>query len=146
MHVDYYHTYWNFGQQFEVKVAGEMAEFLGRMDQINDLFLSVYSSDGRLLGSITIDASEADVGGAHLRWFIVSPQSAGQGLGRKLITRAINHCDQLNFCRVYLTTFKGLDAARSLYDSCGFVLEGEKNVDQWNGGVIEQKFVRLNPE
>ena len=145
LHTDYYHKHWNFGLQFELKVACELAEFLGRIDQRRDMFLSAYSSDGQLHGSITIDASREEKDGAHLRWFIASLESAGQGIGRELMSRAITHCDQLKFKKIYLTTFQGLDSARSLYDRWGFHLESECTVDQWNGGVIEQRFVRLLP-
>ncbi len=146
LHTDYYHEHWNFGLPFEVKVARELAEFLGRVDEKHDLFLSAYSTDNRLLGSITIDASGIQRHGAHLRWFIVSPESAGQGIGQELMSRAIMHCDQRKFSKVYLTTFEGLEAARSLYDRWGFYKESEQTEDQWKGGVVEQKFVRLLPD
>ena len=42
----------------------------------------------------------------------------------------------------YLTTFAGLDAARHLYETAGFVLEGESDADPWGGGVREQRFRR----
>lgn len=43
---------------------------------------------------------------------------------------------------MYLTTFDGLHAARYLYESMGFELTKETSVDQWNGGVREQLFVK----
>lgn len=143
LHIDYYHRHWNFGLPFEVKVASELAEFVSRMNDTHDVFLSAYAPDGQLHGSITIDARRVESDGAHLRWFIVSPESAGQGIGQELISRAITHCDRLKYKKVYLTTFKGLDAARNLYDRNGFKLDDERNDDQWNGDVIEQRFVRL---
>ncbi len=143
LHIDYYDKHWNFGLAFEMKVASELLEFLSRIDPEHDMFLCAYDSDGQLLGSITIDAADVDDKGAHLRWFIVSEECTGLGVGKALISSAIEHCDQLKFDRIYLTTFKGLDAARALYDRFGFVLESENDKDQWNGGVIEQKFFRL---
>ena len=146
LHIDYYHRHWNFDLPFEVKVASELAEFLGRIDEERDMFLSAYASDGQLLGSITIDACRAQSDGAHLRWFIVSAEASGQGIGQALISRAIAHCDHRKFKKIYLTTFSGLDPARKLYDRCGFKLESEHAEDQWNGGVTEQKFVRVFAE
>jgi GNAT superfamily N-acetyltransferase len=142
LHIDYYHRHWNFGLPFEMKVASELSEFFSRIDPERDMFLCAYGPDEQLLGSITIDAESVESEGAHLRWFIVSEESTGLGVGKTLISRAIEHCDQLKFDRIYLTTFKGLDAARALYDRFGFKLESESNRDQWNGDVIEQKFVR----
>lgn len=147
LHMNYYHEHWQFGLHFETKIASELAEFLSRMDNQSDLIVTAYKSGGeQLIGSIIIDAVHADSKGAHLRWFIVDPQLAGQGLGRQLIDLAIQHCDNKAFAQVYLTTFRGLDAARSLYESLGFRLDDESNVDQWQGGVVEQRFIRKLPE
>jgi hypothetical protein len=43
----------------------------------------------------------------------------------------------------YLTTFRGLDAARSLYESHGFVLVAEDAADPWSGTVGLQRFERM---
>jgi hypothetical protein len=58
------------------------------------------------------------------------------------MARAMRFCDEQDVRRVWLTTFRGLDAARRLYERHGFRLAGENADDQWRGGVIEQKFVR----
>jgi hypothetical protein len=44
--------------------------------------------------------------------------------------------------RAWLTTFRGLDAARALYERHGFRLAAEEAADQWSGGVGVQRFVR----
>ena len=46
---------------------------------------------------------------------------------------------------VWLTTFAGLDAARALYERHGFRLVSESDIDQWSGGVREQRFERRMP-
>lgn len=130
---------WNFGREFETKLAAEMAEFLGRIDRLRDLFLTSWQDD-RLVGSITIDASGGGEKGAHLRWFIVSDSIRGSGLGRELMGRAMRFCHDKKLDQVWLTTFAGLDAARNLYESHGFTLAAEKDADQWGGGVREQMF------
>ncbi|MEM8975819.1 MAG: GNAT family N-acetyltransferase [Pseudomonadota bacterium] len=142
LHMEYYAPQWNFGVAFETKVASEMAEFLGRLDADRDLFLTAHNDQGDMLGSITIDAEEVDSEGAHLRWFITSDAARGTGLGRALMSRAIQFCDQCGYDRIYLTTFAGLEAARHLYESFGFVMVSESAVDQWQGGVREQRFER----
>lgn len=70
----------------------------------------------------------------------MSDQARGSGLGRVLLERALAHCAQRRFGRLYLTTFAALDAARHLYESVGFALVGERETDQWQGGVREQRF------
>lgn len=142
LHMAYYAPVWNFGVAFETKVASELAEFLGRMDASRDLYLTAFDNDGELLGSITIDAAGVRSHGAHLRWFIISDAARGTGLGRILMQRAVEFCDQNGYSRIYLTTFAGLEAARHLYESFGFALVSEADVDQWQGGVREQLFER----
>jgi GNAT superfamily N-acetyltransferase len=142
LHMAYYARQWRFGLPFETKIASEMAEFLLRM-QSADLFLVAYD-DGTPVASIVVDASD-DSEAAHLRWFIVGEAARGQGLGDKLLGRAVGHCDREGCPSIWLTTFAGLDAARHLYERHGFVLTQESDVDQWRGGVREQRFERRLP-
>jgi len=141
LHAAYYSRHWNFGLPFEAKVASELSEFLTRMDTGRDLFATVWAG-GRLDGSITVDVSGGGEQGAHLRWFIVSDDARGTGLGKLLMGQAMEHCNLLGIDRIWLTTFAGLGAARSLYERHGFVLARESDVDQWSGGVREQLFLR----
>jgi len=46
------------------------------------------------------------------------------------------------FDETYLNTFKGLDAARHLYESFGFQLTHEEAGTQWGSTVTEQQFRR----
>lgn len=141
LHGAYYARHWHFGLPFEAKVASELSEFLTRMDPARDLFLTAWTND-RLDGSITIDVSGGGELGAHLRWFIVSDDARGAGLGKYLMRRAVSHCDELGVKTCWLTTFAGLDAARVLYERHGFALARESDIDRWSGGVREQLFVR----
>lgn len=145
LHARYYAKHWNFGLPFETKVGMELAEFVSRRHAEQDLFLAAYTGDGTV-GSVIIDASGGGPRGAHLRWFIVAEQMQGKGLGAQLIGRAIDFCDQRGYERIWLTTFAGLDAARSLYERHGFVLSGETEIDQWSGNVREQVFERAMPK
>ncbi|MBL8582123.1 MAG: GNAT family N-acetyltransferase [Rhizobiaceae bacterium] len=140
MHARYYHRHWGFGQVFEAKVAAGLAEFLARRDPARDLFLNAYH-DGRVVGSVTLDVTGGGPSGAHLRWFIVSNDARGTGLGGVLLSRAIAFCDEAGL-PCWLTTFSGLQAARALYERQGFTLASESEVDQWSGGVREQLFQR----
>lgn len=143
LHMAYYGPEWGFGRAFETKLATEMGAFLARFDPERDLFLCAYARSGDLLGSITADAQEAASLGVHLRWYIVSDAARGTGLGRALLERAVTHCTERGFDRIYLTTFAGLEAARHLYESLGFMLVDERDTDQWQGGVREQRFERV---
>lgn len=141
LHMDYYAPEWGFGLAFETKVASELAEFLTRFDPDRDLFLTAWRGN-RLAGSVTLDVSGGGVGGAHLRWFVVSDAERGSGLGGQLMDRAVAHADQVAGAAVWLTTFAGLESARALYQRHGFELASQSDTDQWQGGVREQMWRR----
>ncbi len=141
MHATYYSKNWEFGRFFEAKVADGMSEFFNRFDETRDGFWTVLRSGG-IEGSIAIDGVKADSDGAHLRWFILSSELKGRGLGNKLMDEAVNFCVEKRYPRVYLWTFKGLHAARHLYEKHGFTLAEEFDGDQWGVTVTEQKFIR----
>ena len=141
MHAAYYHRHWGFGLFFEAKVATELAEFLGRFDEERDGFWTVRSGN-RVEGSIAIDGLKAEAEGAHLRWFIVSPEIQGGGWGRRLMSEAVAFCDRRAYRRIFLWTFAGLDAARYLYEVFGFHLVSEAQGERWGARVVEQRFER----
>ena len=54
-------------------------------------------------------------------------------------------CDRRKFAETHPWTFRGLDAARHLYEAHGFVLAEERSGKQWGKTVMEQRFVRRRP-
>ncbi|KAG1385239.1 hypothetical protein G6F59_017524 [Rhizopus arrhizus] len=100
----------------------------------------LYVDGGRVLASIVIDGELASRQ-AHLRWCIVDESLRGMGVGRALLERALAYADA-HYDETYLWTFKGLDAARHLYEAAGFVLTDESEGRQWGSVVVEQRFVR----
>ncbi len=139
LHATYYAQQWGFGLLFEAKVATGLASFLSRFDDRYDGFwIAVH--DQRIVGSITIDGSEAAMTGGHLRWSILDPEYQGRGIGRQLIGEAMRFCEEKNFQRVYLSTFAGLHSARHLYEQWGFKLLEENEGNTWGVCVREQVF------
>jgi GNAT superfamily N-acetyltransferase len=141
MHAAYYHRHWGFGLFFEAKVASELAQFLGRFDEERDGFWTIRSGN-RVEGSIAIDGLKAGTEGAHLRWYIVSPEIQGSGWGRRLMSEAVAFCDRRAYRRTFLWTFTGLDRARHLYEAFGFHLVSEAEGERWGARVVEQRFER----
>lgn len=139
LHGEYYHQHWNFGLFFEAKVAIELSEFLKRFKESRDGFWAVLL-DGRVEGSLIIDGIHSGTEGAHLRWFIISDELRGEGVGNQLIQTAISFCRSSGCGKVYLWTFEGLEAARHLYEKAGFKLVEEHKGTQWGTEVNEQKF------
>jgi DNA-binding MarR family transcriptional regulator/GNAT superfamily N-acetyltransferase len=141
MHATYYAAHAGFGQPFESQVAAGLADLVGRLDNPgNGLWAAV--CDGLIVGAIAIDGEDLGTGDAHLRYFIVDDTVRGTGVGRRLLAEALRFCDAAGFPATRLWTFKGLDAARSLYESRGFRLESEQDGATWGRMVREQCFVR----
>jgi len=140
LHAVYYNQAWGFGKFFEAKVAAELSKFIGRLDENRDAMWTA-CLEGRVEGGIAIDGIKAKTDAAHLRWYILSPQLKGQGLGNHLLAEALNFCRSKQYKKVYLWTFQGLNPARHLYEKFGFKLVEEHEGKQWGKTVIEQKFV-----
>jgi GNAT superfamily N-acetyltransferase len=139
LHANYYHLDWGFGLFFEARVAKEMSEFLSRFEEARDGFWIVSLND-RIEGGIAIDGTIGRTDGAHLRWFIVSPEVRGRGFGRRLMKEAISFCRKKDYRKIYLETFEGLHAARHLYEKFGFRLMQQAEGAQWGKKLTEQRF------
>ncbi|CAG2139169.1 bifunctional helix-turn-helix transcriptional regulator/GNAT family N-acetyltransferase [Cupriavidus numazuensis] len=142
LHGRFYSAHWGFGAFFEKRVATELAEFAGALP-VDGKALWLYVENGRSLASLAIDG-DTTTGIAHLRWFIVDESLHGSGIGRELMARAMRFVDAQGFRETYLWTFKGLDAARHLYESHGFRLSEEFEGSQWGTTVTEQRFNRVS--
>lgn len=141
LHGRYYAREWSFGPVFEAKVAQGMSELVLRYDPRRDVVLSAWDGD-HLLGTVTIDGGDPrnPPRTAHLRWFIVDAAARGSGLGRRLISRAIEFARGSGQESIYLWTFDGLRAARKLYDDAGFALVEQHVGTTWGTSVTEQRF------
>ena len=139
-HARYYAQTWSFGAKFEAKVAADLAGFILNMNPDQDLLLVAKRPDERFLGSIVIDSADYAGRGAHLRWFIVSPEAQRTGLGKQVLDRALGFCRERGYHRVYLYTFAGLDSARRLYEQAGFKLKEEQEAATWGPAMREQCF------
>lgn len=143
MHGTYYYENYNFGAFFEGKVVTNLAEFSSRLyKDSNNIWLAI--KNNKIVGSVAIDGEDLGNNEAHLRWFILSDDCRGQGIGKKLLKEAIHFCDQKQFSAVQLWTFSGLSAARKLYETFGFKLMNEWEGDQWGNTMLEQQFTRVN--
>ncbi|MGE0844625.1 MAG: GNAT family N-acetyltransferase [Flavobacteriaceae bacterium] len=141
MHADYYSRETSLGAAFEAHVANGLGEFVPRLASPGNRLWHVRAG-GRIAGGIAIDGEDLGGGVAHLRWFIVDDMARGTGAGRLLLDAALGFCDASGFAAVRLWTFRGLDAARHLYETRGFALVGEYDGDQWGPVLREQIFER----
>lgn len=140
LHADYYGRNWGFGPVFKETITDGVNAFLERFDPQRDAFWTVCVK-GDVAGAIAIDGIHAESDGAHLRWFILSEDLRGRGLGNLLLSRAIAFCRERGHPRIYLWTFEGLQTARHLYQKYGFRLVAARPGSQWGQEVMEQRFV-----
>ena len=139
IHAVFYHQHWGFDVSFETQVGSELSAFISRFDESRD-GLWIAMKDGEFAGSVAIDGQKAHTDGARLRWFIVAPEFQNAGIGKKLISQAIEFCRLKKYPKVFLWTFEGLDAARRLYEQEKFRLSDVHDVNQWGQHIKEQKF------
>ena len=140
----YMNQHFNFGVKFETRIVMDMAEFISRIDSPgNEIWHARLGN--QIVGSISIDGEDLGDGLAHLRWFTVSDEARGSGVGNSLLTEALKFCDQQAYREIHLWTVKGLDAARKLYLRQGFELAEEYKGDQWGSEVTEHRYVRVRP-
>lgn len=142
LHARHYAAAAGFGQAFESIVAGGLAAFCDRLAHPRNAIWAALEDD-TVLGSITIDGEDLGPEIAHLRWFIVADGQRGRGIGRRLLSMAIDFAAALGSPEIHLWTFAGLDAARHLYEAHGFACVEERPGAQWGATVTEQRFVKL---
>lgn len=145
MHARYYAREHGLGWRFESLVAGGLAEFCGRLDRPCNAIWTLQQG-GEIVGSLAVDGEDMGAGIAHLRWFIVGDGLRGRGAGKRLLDTALAFADERGFRETHLSTFAGLDAARHLYESRGFVLAEQHTGTHWGKELVEQSFVRPRPK
>lgn len=146
-HARYYARHWGLGAVFEAKVASGLAELVQRYRPETDLLLALTDHD-RIVASITVDGGHDTVAqdGARIRFVIAAEQMQGTGIGRLLVSHAMDFISQAGFTRAWLTTFKGLDPARRLYEQAGFALTEQCEDRSWGITLTEQRFDWKKPE
>ena len=141
LHMIYYAREWGLGAAFEAIVAAGVADFMPRCDEGNSRVFHA-RRDGRLLGSLTLDAGEqgTPTGACHLRWFILADEAQRQGIGTALMRQAMAFIEERRIVHCWLTTFAGLVAARKLYEKRGFCLTETSTASTWGRELEEQRF------
>ena len=140
-HGRYYETAWKLGAPFEAKVAEAMGAWMQRYDPVRDLLLMAQDEHGPL-GSISLDGSGPHVAteGARIRFFIMTDRARGRGIGKAMVAEMMAFIRDAGFDKAFLTTFRGLDAARKLYEDVGFSLTHEELDISWGTPLHEQRF------
>ena len=78
---------------------------------------------------------------ARVRWFVAEPEMQGSGVGGKLFDQLLAFARETGQNAAYLWTFKGLTAARKLYDRAGFVVTEECEENDWGPVITAQRMI-----
>lgn len=123
----------------DAMIAEKQCDFFRRFDPGRDRVWVAMDGD-QPRGALTIEGPRPEAGheGARLRFFILDPRLRGQGLGRRMMSEAMQFCRASGYRRVYLTTLQGLDAALHLYEEYGFTLRSQAHEPFHGSRHLEQ--------
>jgi GNAT superfamily N-acetyltransferase len=124
-----YGTEYGVDASFEGHVASTVARaairgFPGPREAIRLLEL-----DGEHVGSLALTDEGGDQ--AAIRWFVLSPEVRGRGLGRRLLDEMLSWAAEVGYTRVFLETFSDLEAAAHLYRDQGFEVVSAETSPRW---------------
>jgi N-acetylglutamate synthase-like GNAT family acetyltransferase len=137
LHGSLYATEFGLDHTFEGYVAAGLGEFAKTYEPAKDHF-AVAEMDERIVGAIAIVGHPNQ--NAQLRWFLVHPDARGQGLGKRLLTDAVEFCRQRKYKSVFLWTISDLKTAAHLYRAAGFQLTEQKTHEIWGAVRTEERY------
>lgn len=134
-HAILYQQEYGLGPVFEEYLLEGLLAF-SRSEQPGTIWIA---EDGdQIVGFIAMAGIDSET--AQLRWFLIEPEYRGIGLGRRLMTVAMDHCREKGYRKVFLWTFSDLNAARHLYKEYGFHITEEHPNDSWKVGLVEERW------
>lgn len=137
LHGVLYAEEYHLDNTFEAYVAGPLSEFVLTEDREGQR-IWVVEVAGKVVGCIAIVRNGESV--AQLRWFILTPETRGKGLGKHLMEEAVNYCRRAGYNRIILWTFSELETAIALYRRWGFEKTEEKTHHTWGRDLTEEKY------
>lgn len=137
LHGTLYSEEYGLDSTFELEVGQGIMEFVAQFDPEWDGFWVAEAGD-HVVGAIVIVHRGREL--AQLRWFILRPAYRGLGLGRKLMTCAVDFCRDKQFKRVFLWTFDELHVAIHLYRSFGFKRIETETHRRWGRDLTEERY------
>lgn len=130
---------YGYDYTFEAYVAEPLAQFVKRQSPRERIWL--VKIDTKLVGSICI--CELSDNEAQLRWFSVTPEARGKGLGKILMDKALSFSAEQGYQKVVLWTVKGLAASTALYLKYGFAITQEIEHELWGKEQLEQRYEKV---
>lgn len=137
LHGELYARETGYNLEFEGYVCKTFYEFLQQYDSAKDrVFLATYQ--GRIMGAVAILGHSKEQ--AQLRWLLVHPDFRGIGLGKKLVTDAVDFCREKKYRHVYLLTTDKQLTAHDLYRRAGFQKTEATRYQMWGHALYEERY------
>lgn len=136
-HGSFYGPEYGYGIQFETYVAAGIHEFYDSYDPYKDRVWLCEHRD-RIIGSLFLMHRDGNT--AQLRYFLISPEYRGIGLGKHLMQEFMHAVVELGYDSAYLWTTHELTVATSLYKRYGFVLTRESPSTAFGKPLREQRY------
>lgn len=137
LHGSLYGKEYDYGIVFETYVAKGMYEFYAQYDPQKDR-VWICEDKGKIIGFLLGMHRENNT--AQLRYFILSPEYRGLGLGRKLMELFMEYLRENKYSACYLWTTNEQESAANLYKRFGFVLTEDKPSDAFGKELREQRY------
>jgi peptidyl-dipeptidase Dcp len=134
-----YSCEYGYSERFEAYVAEGLAEFIFHYDPSRS-HMWICEDGSTIVGAmVVVDRGSS----AQLRYYYVEPGYRGKGLGKELMSRALEFIRDAGYTSAFLWTTSELTDAAALYGKFGFLLSEEKPSMSFGKSVIEQKYTLL---
>lgn len=137
LHGTIYGKEYNFSTDFEKYVIKTFYDFLEKYSPENDrIWMAQYNN--KIVGCVAIVHQSNEE--AQLRWFLLDPAFRGLGIGKRLLTDAVDFCKEKKFKNVFLLTTNMQDKALQMYKMMGFELTKSEQVQEWGKTFYEERY------
>ncbi|UWY30289.1 bifunctional helix-turn-helix transcriptional regulator/GNAT family N-acetyltransferase [Flavobacterium sp. TR2] len=137
LHGAIYGKEYHFSTDFEKYVIKTFYDFLEKYSPENDrIWMAEYNN--KIVGCVAIVHQPNEE--AQLRWFLLDPAFRGLGIGKRLLTDAVEFCKAKKFKNVFLLTTNLQDKALQMYKMMGFELTKSEEVQEWGKTFYEERY------
>ncbi len=137
LHGKLYKDEYNYGIEFESYVALGLHEFYNQYNPMKDR-VWIAEHKNKIIGFLLLMHRENNT--AQLRYFLITPEYRGIGLGKKMMNLFMEFLRDSNYQSAYLWTTHELTTAASLYIRHGFKLTEEKLTNSFGKTLKEQRY------